>query len=332
MEMNPEIIKANAKRLLDEFSTSDIPVCPTELFLDNELSNRYDAEVWLASELHQPGGAYKVRGAFSALSNLSPEELDNGLVTASAGNHAVGLAIAANYFNASLTIFLPENTPKQKVNNILNYSNEKCELVFFGDSFDETSMLAKKYQINNNKVFIHPFDDLYVISGQATLGVEIESKLEPDYILCPIGGGGLISGIGSVFNKATTKVIGVEPEGAASMAYAMNLEYPAEIPSKLDTFVDGAAVKQVGWLTLSLALSTAESVLNVSNIELCSELIWLRERPNPINVELAGALSVTGLSKMTKELRGKKVVAILSGGNISNERYYNDVLNYNVVK
>ena len=295
-------------------------VAQTPLSYDAYLSDCYEANVYLKREDLQKVRSYKLRGALNKMVQLSPFESKQGVVCASAGNHAQGVAYACKMLGVKGRIYLPVTTPKQKLRRIEKFGQDKVELVLKGDTFDDSYALAKAYANQNNQSFIHPFDDKAVVEGQATVGLEIlNCSLENiDYLFVPVGGGGLASGLVSVFSQISpkTKIIGVEPKEAASMTLALNKSDGLSIPTleEMDSFIDGASVRKVGALNYAICKNALYDMLQVEIGEVCTSLLDLYEN-NAIVVEPAGALSVAGMNQYKKEIKGKTVVCVLSGGN-----------------
>ena len=222
-------------------------VIKTPLQRDTVLSEKYDCDVYVKREDLQLIRSFKIRGAYNLIQSLSKEQLQNGVVCASAGNHAQGVAYTCNLLKIPSKIFMPTTTPKQKVSQVQFFGGDFAEIVLVGDTFDSSFQEAQRYCEENRMTFVHPFDDPYVVAGQGTVAVEIMHDMEKpvDYIFTAIGGGGLASGVGTYVKGVSpaTKVIGVEPMGAASMkeAFLQNENVALE---KIDSFVDGAAVKK----------------------------------------------------------------------------------------
>ena len=285
---------------------------PTNLKYSECLSARTGAEVYLKPENMQYTGAYKLRGAYYKISTLTEEQRSKGLITASAGNHAQGVAYAAKVFGCKATIVMPTVTPLIKVNRTNAYG---AEVVLEGDVYDDAYAHAKKLADQFGYTFIHPFDDLTVATGQGTIGVEIFEELpDVDYIFVPVGGGGLITGISTYakLRNPNVKVIGVEPAPAPSMTEAIKQGGPVTLPSA-NTIADGTAVKRIGEKIFPLCLKNISQMVTVEDGNLIDAFLMMVENHKMI-VENSGLLSVAALSQM--DLKGKKVVAILSGGNM----------------
>jgi threonine dehydratase len=261
--------------------------------------------------------SYKLRGAYYKILSLTKEEVSNGVVCASAGNHAQGVAYACKALGIKGTIFMPLTTPSQKIKKVKAFGGSFVTTHIEGDGFEAAYNLAKDYCVENNMEFIHPFNDPKIISGQGTVALEIlNQSTDPiDYIFVPIGGGGLISGISTYFRAISpnTKIIGVEPKGAPAMKDSLDTGEVISL-KKIDPFVDGAVVKKVGDLTFETCQKNVDDVIIVDEGKLCSLIIDLYNE-DAIVAEPAGVLSIAGASLMSKEIEGKNVVCILSGGN-----------------
>lgn len=293
----------------------------TPLELNNYLSEKYDASILIKREDLSPVRSYKIRGAYNFISrNLSSNK--NGFVCASAGNHAQGFAMSCNHYKVKGVVFMPTTTPLQKLNKVRKFGGEYLEVEMTGDTFDDAYNEARSYSEEKNMTFVHPFDDPAVIAGQGTVGMEILSDCRShiDYIIVPIGGGGLISGISIYFNAMSpdTKIIGVEPEGAASMLKSLDQGKVTAL-DEIDSFVDGAALKSVGELNFDIVKKYGCEVRAVPEGRVCTTMLELLYE-NGIVTEPAGAMSVDLLSDFKKDIKGKTVVCILSGGNFDFER------------
>lgn len=282
------------------------------------LSKKFGAKIYLKREDLQPVRSYKLRGAYNKIKNLFEEgKTGNGVVCASAGNHAQGVALACNDLNIKGVIFMPITTPKQKLEQVAMFGGDHVEIKLVGDTFDASKIAAMKYSLQNNAEFIHPFDDVQIIEGQATLALEIleQAKEKIDYVFVPVGGGGLASGVVSVFSQISpeTKVICVEPKGAASMKAAMEAGHSIELP-EIDKFVDGAAVQKVGDLTYEICKNTLSDCITVDEGKVCDVILELYNRDAMV-LEPAGALSISALEQYQDKIKGKNVVCIVSGSN-----------------
>ena len=281
------------------------------------LSKQYGANILLKREDLHRVRSYKIRGAFNKISSLSKEQLSKGVVCASAGNHAQGVAFACNHLGINGTIYMPSVTPKQKIEQTKMFGGRNIAVVLEGDTFDDSSKAALKYCKENQKTFVHPFDDEKVIEGQATIGLELlEQTAEPiDYIFVAIGGGGLASGLCSVFHylSPSTKIIGVEPDGAPSMKTSIEKGKNTKL-KQIDKFIDGAAVQRVGDLTFPICQKYLHEMATVPEGKVCQAILDLYNR-DAIVVEPAGALTISVLDDYKYQIKGKNVVCVISGGN-----------------
>lgn len=289
----------------------------TPLQHNERLSEQYDANVYFKREDLQPIRSFKLRGAYHKIYKLSDAERKLGIVCASAGNHAQGVALACNKLGIKGTIFMPVPTPKQKLNQVRMFGGENIETRLVGDTFDDAYAAAQSFKDKSKSIFIHPFEDKDVVIGQATLALELleQSQAPIDYILVPIGGGGLISGVLHVFKTLSpnTKVIGIEPEGAPAMHQSLERGKNTELNS-IDPFVDGAAVRKVGDDAYELCDNYLDKLLLVSEGKICQSILKLYNR-EAIVVEPAGAMSTASLKMIGEEIKGKNVVCLICGGN-----------------
>lgn len=292
----------------------------TPLEYDFYLSEKYHCNVYLKREDLQRVRSFKLRGAFYAISRLSAEQLEKGVVCASAGNHAQGVAYTCKRMTVPATIFMPTTTPQQKVSQVKFFGGSNVEVVLVGDTFDASATAAKEFAATHGQTFIPPFDDPDIIAGQGSLAVEMVKDLnkaheQADYVFAGIGGGGLISGVATYLkaNSPITKIIGVEPDGAPSMTAALKQNQVVTL-DKIDKFVDGAAVKEVGGLTFQHAKVLVDEVTTVSEGAVCSTILDMYTK-QAIVAEPAGALSVAALEIYREEIKDKTVVCIVSGGN-----------------
>ncbi|EAH3955382.1 threonine ammonia-lyase [Listeria monocytogenes] len=292
----------------------------TPLEYDFYLSEKYHCNVYLKREDLQRVRSFKLRGAFYAISRLSAEQLEKGVVCASAGNHAQGVAYTCKRMTVPATIFMPTTTPQQKVSQVKFFGGSNVEVVLVGDTFDASATAAKEFAATHGQTFIPPFDDPDIIAGQGSLAVEMVKDLnkaheQADYVFAGIGGGGLISGVATYLKAKSpiTKIIGVEPDGAPSMTAALKQNQVVTL-DKIDKFVDGAAVKEVGGLTFQHAKVLVDEVTTVSEGAVCSTILDMYTK-QAIVAEPAGALSVAALEIYREEVKDKTVVCIVSGGN-----------------
>ncbi|WP_454801111.1 threonine ammonia-lyase IlvA [Mucilaginibacter phyllosphaerae] len=293
----------------------------TPLEYNERLSAKYECEIYLKREDMQIVRSYKLRGAYNMIAQLTDEQLARGIVCASAGNHAQGVAYSCKKKGIKGVIFMPEITPKQKVNQTEMFGNGNVELVLTGDTFDDCLREALIYTKEHNMVFIPPFDDYRVIEGQGTVGVEVLQELpNVDVAIMPIGGGGLAAGMGTYLKQQLPNVtlIGVEPEGAPSMLTSLNNGENTALTT-IDRFVDGAAVKRVGDKTFAICREILDEMLTVPEGKVCTTILKLYNE-DAIVVEPAGALSVTALDAVKEQIKGKTVVCVISGGNNDIER------------
>ncbi len=290
----------------------------TPLMPNLTYANLYGAEVLLKREDLQTVRSYKIRGAYNKIAGLIERQamLDH-VVCASAGNHAQGVAYTCKMLQIQASIYMPVTTPQQKIEQVKMFGGEQVELVLVGDTFDEAQQQALQFSAQHDLPFIHPFDDPEIIAGQATIATEILAQCEQaiDYLFVPIGGGGLASGLLTVFKQHSpqTQIIGVEPEGAASMAAALQQGHNVKLDA-IDRFVDGAAVQQVGAHTFKLCQQYLDGVIKVPDGHICQTILNLYNK-DAIVVEPAGALSLAGLSQFSQQIKGKRVVCVLSGSN-----------------
>lgn len=288
----------------------------TPLIYNAALSKKYNCAVYLKREDLQIVRSYKLRGAYNMISSLPEDQRDKGVVCASAGNHAQGFAYSCKVLNIKGIVFMPIITPNQKVRQTKMFGDGNIEIKLVGDTFDDCAAAAKAYTEANGMSFIPPFDHPKVIEGQATVGLEILVDLQGiDYLFAPVGGGGLIAGVGAYFQEASpeTKIIGVEPEGAPSMSEALKQGAPVKLDS-IDPFVDGAAVKRVGDYPFDICKEVIDEMVLVNEGKVCSTILKLYNE-DAIVVEPAGALSVAALDNFSEAIKGKKVVCIVSGSN-----------------
>lgn len=289
----------------------------TPLQLNRNLSEKYGCNVYLKREDLQVVRSYKIRGAFNKISSLTPEERRRGIVCASAGNHAQGVAFACRHLGIQGKIYMPVVTPHQKVKKVKLFGAEMVEVVLAGDTFDDAYAEAMKAVETEGKVFVHPFNDRRVIEGQGTVGAEIlEDCPQPvDFLFLPVGGGGLTAGVGSFFKQLSpkTEIIGAEPAGAPAMYRSM--EKGRVVPlHTIDSFVDGAAVKQVGELTFDICNRVLREITLVPEGKVCTTILQLYNEEG-IVAEPAGALSIAALDFHKDSIKGKTVVCVISGSN-----------------
>ena len=305
-----ENIKAAAKNLEGVASV-------TPLNKNFNLSKEFEANILFKREDLQVVRSYKIRGAYHKMSSLTSDEKKRGIVCASAGNHAQGVALSCKLLQVKGTIFMPSPTPNQKINQVKMFGEDFIEIIIEGDTFDDAFTAAKQECDTKGKTFIHPFNDKKVIEGQATVGLEIlnQTKEKIDYVFVPIGGGGISSGLSSIFKYVSpeTKIIGVEPEGAPSMLTSIQNKKNTALAT-IDPFVDGAAVKKVGDLNFAICQQNLHKVITVPEGKICQTILDLYNK-DAIVVEPAGALSIAALDFFKDEIKGKNVVCVVSGSN-----------------
>ena len=289
----------------------------TPLMYNHNLSEKYQAKIYLKREDLQVVRSYKIRGAYNKMKSLSEEDLAKGVVCASAGNHAQGVAYACNIMQVKGTIFMPTTTPAQKIKQVRMFGKQWVEIQLTGDTYDDAYHAAKEFSINHQSIFVHPFDDAQVIEGQGTVGLEVfkDANFKVDYLLFAIGGGGLASGVSTVFKQLSpkTKLIGIEPEGSPTMKQALE-EGKVVTLQNIDKFVDGAAVQRAGDLTFEICKQNLDKILLIPEGKVCSTILQLYNE-EAIVAEPAGALSVASLDFLKDEIKGKNVVCIIGGGN-----------------
>ncbi len=291
-------------------------VLKTPLQFHRKLSEKFGAEVYLKREDLQVVRSYKIRGAYNLIQSLDANQRKQGIVCASAGNHAQGVALSCKLLDIHGVIYMPAITPKQKINQVKMFGGSNTEIVLIGDTFDECQTHALQFSSENSRVFIPPFDHLKIIEGQGTVAKEIlEEQSGIDYLFLPVGGGGLGAGMGYYFktHSPTTKIIGVEPQGAPSMKEALKAGKPVVL-DKIQRFVDGASVKKVGELNFEICKDILSDMLLVPEGKVSSAILQLYNE-DAIVAEPAGVLSIAALDQYADQIKGKKVVCVLSGGN-----------------
>ena len=285
---------------------------PTHLIYSPIFSEESGNQVYIKPENLQKTGAFKIRGAYNKINKLTEEEKKRGVIASSAGNHAQGVAYAARELGIKAVIVMPKTTPLIKVQSTKKYG---AEVVLYGDVYDDAYQKAKELEAQEGYVFVHPFDDIDVLEGQGTIALEIlEEMPDAEVIVVPIGGGGLISGIAAAAKmiKPDIKIIGVEPSGAASATEALKKNKVVTLP-EANTIADGTAVKRIGDLTFNCIKQYVDEVVTVDDYELTEAFLLLAEK-HKIIAENSGILPLAALKKLTE--RGKKVVPVVSGGNI----------------
>ncbi|WP_435254965.1 threonine ammonia-lyase IlvA [Tenacibaculum sp. A30] len=317
MEVQKETYFPKLEAIEQAATTLQEVVAVTPLQENFNLSRQFGANIFLKREDLQQVRSYKIRGAYNKISSLTEEELANGIVCASAGNHAQGVALACRKKEIYGTIYMPAPTPKQKVEQVKMFGGDFVDIRLIGDTFDDAYKAAKLLSDSLQKTFVHPFDDEKIIEGQATVGLEVlEQAQQPiDYVFVPVGGGGLASGLSSVFKLLSpkTKIIGVEPAGAPSMKKSLE-ENKNVVLENIDKFVDGAAVQQVGELTYKICKENLSDMITVPEGKVCQTILEMYNK-EAIVVEPAGALTISALDFYKEELKGKNVVCVISGSN-----------------
>jgi threonine dehydratase len=291
-------------------------VLKTPLQFHRKLSEKFRCEIYLKREDLQVVRSYKIRGAYNLIQSLSEAERNRGVVCASAGNHAQGVAFSCKLLAIRGVIYMPAITSKQKINQVKMFGGNFIEIVLIGDTFDECQLHAIEYSKTCDKVFIPPFDHIKVIEGQGTVAKEIlDEQSDIDFVFVPIGGGGLCAGLGSYFQTYSpqTKIVGVEPLGAPSMKEALKAGKPVVLDT-IQRFVDGASVKRVGDKTFAICKDVLSDMLLVPEGKVSSTILQLYNE-DAIVAEPAGALSIASLEQYGEKLKGKKVVCVVSGGN-----------------
>ena len=280
-------------------------------------SKKFGANILFKREDLQVVRSYKIRGAYNKMSSLSSAQREKGIVCASAGNHAQGVALSCKLLQIKGTIYMPSPTPNQKIEQVKMFGEDFIEVVIEGDTFDDAYHASIVACEAEDKTFIHPFNDEKVIEGQATVGLEIlnQASVKIDYVFVAVGGGGLSSGLSAVFKHLSpeTKIIGIEPEGAPSMKTSMTHKKVIAL-DKIDAFIDGAAVKRVGDLNFDICLQNLSDMITIPEGKVCQTILDLYNK-DAIVVEPAGALSIAALDSYADEIRGKNVVCIVSGSN-----------------
>ena len=289
----------------------------TPLEKNKRLSVLTGASVFLKREDLQLVRSFKIRGAYNKIASLTAKEKNTGIVCASAGNHAQGFAFSCQELEIKGEVFMPATTPQQKISQARMFGGDFVDIVLIGDTYDACQKVALESAKNSGKIFIHPFDDPLVIEGQATLALEMLEQYSEvlDVLLVPIGGGGLVSGVITVFKERSpqTKIIGVEPEGAPSMQKALASGKRIAL-KEMDGFVDGAAVRQVGKLPFEICKSHLDELLTVPEGKICQTILDLYNKEG-IVAEPAGAIAIAALDIISDQLKNKKVGVLVCGGN-----------------
>lgn len=318
--MEQETIKkkwVNVEDILIAYRHLKEIVAHTPLQLNQRLSEKYNADIYLKREDLQHVRSFKLRGAYYSMKLLWEAGLQNGVVCASAGNHAQGVAYACRQLGINGKIYMPATTPGQKVSQVEMFGREYVDIILTGDTFDDSYREALACAEREDREFIHPFDDEKVIAGQGTVAVEIlnDCQASVDFVVASIGGGGLMAGLSTYIKSVSpgTRLIGIEPGGAASMraAFDQNSVFPLE---QIDTFVDGAAVKCVGSKTFEICRENVDQLVQVPEGKVCTSILELYNE-HAIVTEPAGALPIAALDLLKDQIKGKTVVCVVSGGN-----------------
>lgn len=289
----------------------------TPLQRDAVLSAKYDCDVYLKREDLQIVRSFKIRGAYNMIRSLSAEDRAKGIVCASAGNHAQGVAYSCKALGIKGKVYMPSTTPNQKVKQVRRFGGEFVEVILKGDTFDDAYDEALQACIDHGMTLIHPFDEPRIIAGNGTIAMEVMESLDnpADFMFVTIGGGGMAAGIATYVKTVSpsTKLIGVEPLGAASMTEAIKLGEVVTL-KEINKFVDGAAVKRVGGMTYDICSRHLDDIVMVPEGKACTTILELYNE-NAIVVEPAGSLPIAALDQYRDQIRGKTVVCIISGGN-----------------
>lgn len=308
------------ENVLEAYEKLRTVVKQTPLQLDQYLSEKYQANIYLKREDLQVVRSFKLRGAYYAINELADTELANGVICVSAGNHAQGVAFTCNEKEVMATIYMPNTTPAQKIDQVKYFGGDFVNIIIEGDTFEACNVAAHNYAAEHDLSFIEPYDHANVIAGQGTVAVEINQQLEAtgheaDAVLIPIGGGGLISGVSAYMNEAMpdTKVIGVEPSGAASMNLALTEGKPVSL-KYVDKFCDGTAVAKAGKLTYQHTKQYIDKIELVPEGKVSETIIELYTK-QAIVAEPSGALTVAALDNIKNDIKGKTIVCLISGGN-----------------
>ncbi len=306
--LNIEKIYEAKKRIKDVVVDTPFSYAP-------HLSELSGCKIYLKKENLQVTGAFKIRGAYNKIASLSDEQRACGVVAASAGNHAQGVALSASKFNIKAVIIMPESTPLTKVNGVKHYG---AEVILAGANYDEAYAYALSYSKKNSLTFVHPFEDEEVIAGQGTVALDILDKCSDlDAVIIPVGGGGLIAGMAHAFksNNPSIEVIGVSAKGAPALKNSYDLGRAVDTTS-VRTIADGIAVRDTSEVTLKYMLESVDRFISVDDEEIASAILFLLEKQKLV-VEGAGAVGVAAiLHNKLSHLKGKKVALVLSGGNM----------------
>ncbi|WP_394405726.1 threonine ammonia-lyase IlvA [Streptococcus sp. 20-1249] len=310
----------SAKNIEQAYQVLKDVVVETSLVFDPYLSEKYAANIYVKRENEQRVRSFKIRGAYYAIHQLTQEEKERGVVCASAGNHAQGVAYTCNEMKISATIFMPITTPQQKIGQVKFFGGQYATIKLVGDTFDESAQAAMDYTASEGKTFINPFDDVNVQAGQGTVAYELleqAARLDVafDQVLIPVGGGGLIAGM-STYLKAKApeiKIVGVEANGARSMKAAFDKGHPVTL-DRIDKFADGIAVQKVGSSTYEAARQHVDQLIGVDEGWISETIIDLYSKQG-IVAEPAGAAAIAALDTIKDQIAGKTICCVISGGN-----------------
>ncbi len=297
-------------------------VVRTPLQYNSRLSQKFGAEIYFKREDQQIVRSYKIRGAYYNMHSLGAEQRERGVVCASAGNHAQGFAYSCHLMKIKGYIFMPQVTPRQKIARVMHFGGEWIKIELVGTTYDEAAHVAGQFCLENGMTYVHPFDNLKTIAGQGTIGVEIMEDLPGAEVgVVPVGGGGLASGLSTYLKhrNPATKVIGVDPAGAPKMVESVKAGYP-KVLERIDNFIDGVAVKKAGVITFEIIRQHVDKLIATAEGKVCTTMIELYQNEGIIT-EPAGALSIAALDQLADDIRGKKVVCIISGSNNDISRY-----------
>lgn len=307
----------SVSKIEDAYRNISEVVTKTPLLKNYNLSKKYGCTIYLKREDMQVVRSFKIRGAFNKMKGMGREDLINGVICASAGNHAQGVAFACSNLKTKGIIYMPTTTPKQKISKVKHFGGEWVEIRLIGDTFDDANKVALQLSAEDNIPYIHPFNDDEVMAGQGTIGKEILDEIDVpiDILFVAVGGGGLISGVGSYFKQVSpnTKIIAVEAEGAPALARSLEAKSLVRL-DKIDSFADGIAVKMIGDRTFEICKEVVDDIQLVPEGQICSSILSLYN-DEAIVVEPAGAVSFAALDYFRDEIKGKNVVIIVCGGN-----------------
>ncbi|MBK9737273.1 MAG: threonine ammonia-lyase IlvA [Saprospiraceae bacterium] len=307
----------SADQIIEAYHNINSVVIKTPLMLNYNLSKKYECNIFLKREDMQVVRSFKIRGAYNKMKKMGEKARSGGVICASAGNHAQGVAFACSALKTHCIIYMPTTTPNQKISKVKHFGGEWVEIRLIGDTFDDANKVALQHSVDKQMPYIHPFDDEDVIAGQGTIAKEILDEMEVpvDILIVAVGGGGLISGVGSYFKyfSPATKIIAVEAEGAPALARSMEANALVRL-DKIDSFADGIAVKMVGEKTFKICKEVIDDIKLVPEGKICSSILGLYN-DEAIVVEPAGAISFASLDYFIEEIKGKNVVIIVCGGN-----------------